>query len=154
MAPPHREEQIPVTRIKAIVTKAGLDAHERGIHVVSRGLRDAGFEVVLLGLRTSPQAVARVAVQEDCDVIGISSLAGGHLRYATRLQEALNEADIEPVVVFGGVIPEEDDDALRAVGVQAIFRAGSMVTDMAEQIRALCTAAEDGAPRYKEATHG
>ena len=143
-----------MTRIKAIVTKAGLDAHERGVHVVSRGLRDAGFEVVLLGLRTSPQTVVEVAVQEDCDVVGISSLAGGHLQYATRLRQALDQAGIDPVVVFGGVIPDEDDDAMREAGVGAIFRAGSMVGDMAEQIRELCRAREDRASRDKENTHG
>ncbi|GAA2116251.1 cobalamin B12-binding domain-containing protein [Actinomadura alba] len=143
-----------MTSIKAIVTKAGLDAHERGVHVVSRGLRDAGFEVVLLGLRTSPQTVAKVAVQEDCNVVGVSSLAGGHLNYAKKLREALDAEGVDPVVVFGGVIPDEDNAALQALGVQAIFQAGSMVTDMAEQIRELCNARDAGVHVDTEGTNG
>ena len=124
--------------IKVIVTKAGLDAHERGVHVVARGLRDAGFEVVVLGLRTSPQTVAQVALQEDCDVVGISSLAGGHLQYARRLRQALDDAGIDPIVVFGGVISESDGPAMGDAGVKEIFRSGSMVTEMAARIRELC----------------
>lgn len=141
-------------RVKAIVTKAGLDAHERGLHVVSRGLRDAGFEVVVLGLRTSPQTVVNVAVQEDCDVVGVSSLAGGHLQYARRLREALDKVGIDPVVVFGGVIPDDDDEAMRESGVDAIFRAGSMVGDMAEKIAELCRVREERAQQEKETAHG
>jgi methylmalonyl-CoA mutase cobalamin-binding domain/chain len=140
--------------LKAIVTKAGLDAHERGLHVVSRGLRDAGFEVVVLGLRTPPSTVADVAVQEDCDVVGVSSLAGGHLQYARKLRAALDKVGADPIVVFGGVIPDKDDQAMEEAGVSAIFRSGSMVTDMAARIEHLCNERGDAAHNPEEKNHG
>lgn len=123
---------------RAVVAKAGLDAHERGVHVVSRGLRDAGFEVILLGLRVSADGVAAMAVQEDADVVGISSLAGGHRLFARKLMDALAAEDFRPVVVFGGVIPEPDEPYLRELGVDEIFRAGSLMSDITRRINELC----------------
>lgn len=123
---------------RALIAKAGLDAHERGVHVITRGLRDAGFEVIMAGLRTPPRAVTSIAVQEDVDVIGISSLAGGHRSFAARLGAALAEADISPVVVFGGVIPEKDDDFLRENGVDAVFRPGTAMAEISRAITELC----------------
>lgn len=123
---------------RALIAKAGLDAHERGVHVVTRGLRDAGFEVIYLGLRVKPAGLVNVVVQEDVQVLGVSSLAGGHRRFATNLRLALDRAGADPVVVFGGVIPEEDDDYLAEQGVQAVFRSGTLMSEIVGTIRGLC----------------
>ncbi|PQP23545.1 cobalamin-dependent protein [Rhodococcus opacus] len=125
-------------RYKALIAKAGLDAHERGVHVVARGLRDSGFETVVLGLRTTPDRLVAAAVQEDVDVIGISSLAGGHMHFVKNVTAILREQDFDPVLVVGGVIPKEDLEALTQLGVDAVFGSGSLVQDMAETIRNLC----------------
>lgn len=125
---------------RALIAKAGLDAHERGIHVVTRGLRDAGFEVIYLGLRVKPEALVHVVVQEDVQVLGVSSLAGGHRRFAANLRLALEAACVDPVVIFGGVIPEEDDDYLAEQGVQAVFRSGTLMSEIVGTVRGLCDA--------------
>ncbi|MEE2059010.1 cobalamin-dependent protein [Rhodococcus artemisiae] len=127
-----------MSRYKALISKAGLDAHERGVHVVARGLRDSGFETVVLGLRTTPEILVASAIQEDVDVIGISSLAGSHMHFVKKVTELLREEDFDPVLVVGGVIPDEDLVPLEALGVDAIFRSGSLVLNMAEVIRGLC----------------
>jgi methylmalonyl-CoA mutase, C-terminal domain len=127
--------------LRVVLVKAGLDAHERGMHVVSRGLRDQGFEVIVLGLRQPPAAVAQVAVQEDADVVGISSLAGGHLSYVRGVRDALDALSGDPVVVVGGVIPAEDHARLEALGVARIYPPGSSVLEMARQLEELCSGA-------------
>jgi methylmalonyl-CoA mutase C-terminal domain/subunit len=124
--------------LRVLLVKAGLDAHERGMHVVSRGLRDEGFEVIVLGLRQSAGAVAQVAVQEDVDVVGISSLAGGHLAYVRAVRRALDELGGDPVVVVGGVIPQEDRGRLTELGVAEIYPPGSSVRAMARRLEELC----------------
>lgn len=117
-------------RMRVVLTKAGLDAHERGMHVISRGLRDHGFEVIVLGLRQTPRAVVRTAVVEDADVIGVSSLAGGHLAYVRTLMTELTAQDCEAAVVVGGVIPQQDIPTLTDLGVAAVFPPGSLVKDI------------------------
>jgi methylmalonyl-CoA mutase, C-terminal domain len=122
---------------RALVAKCGLDAHERGVHVVSRGLRDNGFEVVYLGLRNTPEAICNVAQQEDVDVIGISSLAGGHRNFLTRLGALMRERGMDDVLlVAGGVIPDEDHEYLREQGVAGVFTQGTPVSDIVKFIRA------------------
>ena len=120
---------------RVLVAKIGLDGHSRGAQVVAYGLRDAGMEVIYTGIRQTPAGVARTAVEEDVDVIGISSMVGAHLAITKRLRkelEALNATDIP--VVLGGIIPEEDYDQLRALGVAAIFPPGSEVKEMVQYI--------------------
>lgn len=117
-------------RMRVVLTKAGLDAHERGMHVISRGLRDHGFEVIVLGLRQTPRAVVTTAVMEDADVIGVSSLAGGHLRYVRTLMAEVSAQDCTAAVVVGGVIPQQDIQQLTDMGVAAIFPPGSLVRDI------------------------
>lgn len=121
---------------RVLVAKIGLDGHNRGAQVVAYGLRDAGMEVIYTGIRQTPAAVARAAVQEDVDVIGISSMVGAHLAVLSKLKkelEALNAADIP--VILGGIIPEEDYDSLRAMGASAIFPPGSSVKEIVEYIQ-------------------
>lgn len=127
-----RPNRIP----RVLVAKIGLDGHSRGAQVVAHGLRDAGMEVIYTGIRQTPAAVARAAVQEDVDVIGISSMVGAHLAIMKKLRkelEALRADDIP--VIFGGIIPEKDHEALRALGASAIFPPGSKVSEIVEYIR-------------------
>jgi methylmalonyl-CoA mutase cobalamin-binding domain/chain len=125
-------------RLRVLMTKAGLDAHERGINAVSLGLRDHGFDVILLPLRQNAGQVAAAAVQEDVDVVGVSSLAGGHLSFIRSLSAELGRHGAEPVLVVGGVIPAQDHPELRRLGVAEIFPAGSLVKDIAARLRELC----------------
>lgn len=122
--------------IRVVFAKGGLDAHERGAHVVVLGLREAGFEVVYLGLRRTPEEVVRAAVQEDADVVGISSLSGGHRGYVRRVIELINQAGADPVVILGGLIPEDDHAELLDAGVHRIFGQGALVSEIASFIRA------------------
>ena len=120
---------------RVLVAKIGLDGHNRGAQVVAYGLRDAGMEVIYTGIRQIPAAVARAAVQEDVDMIGISSMVGAHLAVMKKLRkelEALNASDIP--VIFGGIIPEEDYDSLRALGASAIFPPGSTIQEIVQYI--------------------
>jgi methylmalonyl-CoA mutase, C-terminal domain len=126
-----------VRPLRVVLTKAGLDAHERGMHVVSRGLRDHGFEVIVLGLRQRPAAVVQIAIQEDADIIGISSLAGGHLSYVKAVADQIREQGSDATLIVGGVIPDEDVAKLRELGVAAVFPPGSLVSAMAATLREL-----------------
>jgi methylmalonyl-CoA mutase C-terminal domain/subunit len=126
----------PARPVRMVLAKAGLDAHERGIHVLAHGLRDAGFEVIYLGLRQSPEAITATAVQEDADIIGLSSLAGGHVAFTRRVLDLLRDVDDPPLVVLGGLIPEEDRPGLLDAGVQTIVSVESSISDIAEELSA------------------
>jgi methylmalonyl-CoA mutase cobalamin-binding domain/chain len=109
-------------RIRVLVGKAGLDGHDRGVKVVARILRDAGMEVVYTGLHRTPEQIVNAAVQEDVDVVGISLLSGAHLTLMPCILELLRAAGAGDIaVVVGGVIPDEDVEPLRAMGVAEIF---------------------------------
>ena len=126
---------------RVLIAKIGLDGHNRGAQVVAHGLREAGMEVVYTGIRQTPSAVAKAAVQEDVDVIGISSMVGAHLPVIRKLMkelEALKALDIS--VILGGIIPEEDYQALQAVGVNRIFPPGAEVQEIVQYIKALVKA--------------
>ena len=108
--------------IRVLIAKVGLDGHDRGVKVVARGLRDAGFDVIYTGLHRTPQEVVEAAVQEDVDVIGISILSGAHMTVFPRVLGLLAERGADDIlVVGGGVIPDEDVAALSAMGVKAIL---------------------------------
>jgi methylmalonyl-CoA mutase C-terminal domain/subunit len=129
-------------KIRVLVAKPGLDGHDRGARVIAYGLRDAGFEVIYTGLRQSPEQIARAAIQEDVDVVGLSILSGAHLGLTRKLIELLREeggGDI-PVLV-GGLIPDEDKPALRAMGVAGVFTAGTSIADIAAFIESCAAAA-------------
>ena len=121
--------------VRMIFAKGGLDAHERGAHVVVLGLREAGFEVVYLGLRRTPTEIVEAAIQEDADVIGVSSLSGGHRGFILEILTRLADAGADVVVVAGGLIPEDDQKQLLAAGVSRIFGQGALVGDMADYLR-------------------
>ncbi len=108
-------------RTRVLVAKIGLDGHNRGAQVVANGLREAGMEVIYTGIRQTPSSVARAAIQEDVDVIGISSMVGAHLPVIKKLMKELEELNASDIpVILGGIIPEEDYEALRAAGVSRI----------------------------------
>jgi methylmalonyl-CoA mutase, C-terminal domain len=122
--------------VRVLIAKPGLDGHDRGAKVVARALRDEGMEVVYTGIRQTPQMIAEVALQEDVDVVGLSSLSGAHMSLFSRVAEELQKRGMEDVLVIaGGIIPEEDQEELKRIGVQAVFGPGSSTEAMAEFIR-------------------
>jgi methylmalonyl-CoA mutase cobalamin-binding domain/chain len=110
---------------RVLVAKVGLDGHDRGVKVVARMLRDAGFEVIYLGLRQSPVTVANAAVQEDVDLVGLSMHSGGHLTLAPAVIEELRSRGLDIPVVVGGIVPARDVEALKAAGVVAVLSPGA-----------------------------
>ena len=112
-------------KIRVLMSKPGIDGHWRGAKIVTTALRDAGMEVIFAGNMT-PEAIAKVAVQEDVDVIGLSILAAGHMRLIQRVLQALQEEKVEDIVVLvGGTIPQEDIPRLKELGVEGVFPPGS-----------------------------
>lgn len=123
-------------RIRVLVAKPGLDGHDRGAKVVARALRDAGMEVVYTGLRQSPEQIVAAAAQEDVDVVGLSILSGAHLPICRRVLELLREKGMSAVRVFvGGIIPAQDIDELKRMGVADVFLPGASTEDVAQRIR-------------------
>ncbi len=123
-------------KIRVLVAKPGLDGHDRGAKVVARALRDYGMEVIYTGLRQTPEMIAQSALQEDVDVVGLSILSGAHLELFPLIMEQLKKKKLENVLVIaGGIIPEEDHEAVKKIGVQAIFGPGTSTKDIAEFIK-------------------
>ena len=113
-------------RTRVVIAKPGLDGHDRGAKVIARALRDAGMEVIYTGLRQTPEQIVSAASQEDADVIGLSILSGAHLHVVSRVRELLRAQGLADVVVLvGGIIPDADVPALKALGVEGIFPPGS-----------------------------
>jgi len=122
--------------LRILVAKPGLDGHDRGAKIIARALRDAGFEVIYTGLHQTPEMIAEAAVQEDVDAIGLSILSGAHMTLFPRILELLREKGVGDVPVFaGGIIPDEDVEALRKVGIKAIFTPGASTQKIIEWIR-------------------
>lgn len=131
--------------VRVLVAKLGLDGHDRGARVVARALRDAGMEVVYGGLHLTPEQVARIAVDEDVDVIGVSILSGAHLTLIPILGDTLASLGAHDIaVVCGGVIPEEDADALRRSGVAAIVDQEAPLDEVVAVVRSIARAVGTG----------
>jgi len=123
-------------RIKIVLAKPGLDGHDQGAKVVVRALMDAGFEVVYTGLRQTPEQVARIALEEDADVIALSSLAGAHLPFCRKLKPLLEANGLaDKLWMIGGNIPRQDHDELRALGFEGVFPTGAKLDDIVNFIR-------------------
>ncbi|MAR61171.1 MAG: methylmalonyl-CoA mutase [Euryarchaeota archaeon] len=121
------------TPLRIVIAKPGLDGHDRGAKVVARALRDAGHEVIYTGLRRTPEQIVRIAMDEDAQVVGLSSLSGAHGFLFPKVCELLREAGLDDVIVFGGgIIPERDRPALYESGISAIFGPGTTSTEMIE----------------------
>jgi len=126
-------------RIRVLIAKPGLDGHDRGAKIVVRALIDAGFEVIYTGLRQPPEAVAQVALEEDVDVIGLSSMAGSHVSYCQRLKELLLEKGLDDKLwIIGGSIPMPDQQALKEIGLDGIFPAGTRLEEIVDFINERC----------------
>jgi methylmalonyl-CoA mutase C-terminal domain/subunit len=124
-------------RYRVVVAKCGLDGHDRGAKVISRALRDAGFEVVYTGLRQTPEQVAEAALQEDADAVGLSVLSGAHLTLFPRLVAELRARDLDDVLVFGGgIIPGPDIATLETAGVSRLFTPGSTMDSITSWLEA------------------
>ncbi|HVN50911.1 MAG TPA: cobalamin B12-binding domain-containing protein [Acidimicrobiales bacterium] len=116
---------------RVVVAKPGLDGHDRGVKVIARALRDAGFEVIYTGLFQTPEMVAEAVLQEDADAVGLSVLSGAHMTLFPRVIAELAQRGLDDVVVFGGgIVPPDDVDALVAAGVAAIFTPGSSMDEI------------------------
>ena len=123
--------------LRVLIAKVGLDGHDRGVNVITRLLRDAGMEVIYTGLFQSPEMVARTAVDEDVDVVGLSILSGAHLTLAPLVVRALRDVGREVPVVVGGIIPEGDVPALRDAGVSATFGPGTSLEEIVATLEGL-----------------
>ena len=124
-------------KIRVLVAKPGLDGHDRGAKVIARALRDAGMEVIYTGLRQTPEMIVTASLQEDVDVIGLSILSGAHNVIVPRVVDLLKQQKMDDViVVVGGIIPDQDIPALKAIGVGAIFQPGTTMDNIVQYIRA------------------
>jgi methylmalonyl-CoA mutase C-terminal domain/subunit len=118
-------------KVRILIAKPGLDGHDRGAKVVSRALRDAGFEVIYTGCHQTPEQIVNAAVQEDVDGLGMSILSGAHRYLFLRVIELLKEKKADDIKVFGGgIIPNEDIADLKSQGIQAIFTPGASTEDI------------------------
>jgi methylmalonyl-CoA mutase C-terminal domain/subunit len=122
--------------IRVLVAKPGLDGHDRGAKVIARALRDAGMEVIYTGLRQTPEMIVNAALQEDVQVIGLSILSGAHNAIVPRVMELLKEKQMSDVLVLvGGIVPDEDAEQLKRLGVAAVFQPGASLNEIVEFIR-------------------
>ncbi|MDO8057041.1 MAG: cobalamin B12-binding domain-containing protein [Candidatus Hermodarchaeota archaeon] len=123
-------------KIRILIAKPGLDGHDRGAKVVARAFRDAGFEVIYTGLRQTPKQIAEAALQEDVDVVGLSILSGAHMRLFPDIMKLLKERGMGDVLVIaGGIIPEEDIEPLKKLGIKEIFGPGTPTGEIIEFVR-------------------
>ncbi|MFT7460347.1 MAG: methylmalonyl-CoA mutase C-terminal domain/subunit [Planctomycetota bacterium] len=127
-------------RKRILLAKMGLDCHDTGIVTVAQQLREAGFEVIYLGLHNSAEKVVKAAIEEDVDVIGASFLSGQHMAQMRKLLDALHEANLDIPVVCGGVIPNDDVIELKALGVAEVIKPGTLTEDILKTVnRAILT---------------
>lgn len=123
--------------LRILVAKAGLDGHDRGAKIIARGLRDAGFEVIYTGLHQTPEMIAEAAVQEDVDAVGLSILSGAHLTLFPAVLEELRTRGGGDIPLFGGgIIPDDDRDALLGQGVAGLFGPGATIPDIVAWVQA------------------
>ena len=124
--------------MRIVIAKPGLDGHDRGAKVVARALRDAGHEVIYTGLRRTPEQIVRTVIDEDVDLLGLSSLSGAHAFLFPRICDLLRQSDCNDVVVFGGgIIPIDERQPLFDSGMRAIFGPGTKMQEMADFVEAV-----------------
>lgn len=123
-------------KIRVIIAKAGLDGHDRGAKVIASAFRDAGIEVIYLGLRQTPEMIVEAALQEDADAIGISILSGAHMTVFKKIIDVMKQKNVENVLVFGGgVIPQNDIDELKKIGVGELFTPGTPLDETVNYVK-------------------
>lgn len=132
-------DECPVSEaqpLRIVLAKVGLDGHDRGVKVVARALRDAGFEVIYVGLRQTPEMLVAAAVQEDARLIGVSMHSGAHMTLLPAVMDELKRQQAEDIVVFGGgIIPAEDIAELKQLGVAELFTPGTPLADIISWVR-------------------
>lgn len=125
-----------IKKIRVLIAKPGLDGHDRGALIIAQGLRDEGFEIIYTGIRQSPAQIVQSAIQEDVDVIGLSSLSGAHNEIFPEITRLLEEEHAEDIIVIGGgVIPSEDIAVLKNQGIEQVFTPGTAIKEVADYIR-------------------
>lgn len=130
------------SKIRVLLAKAGLDGHQAGIRLVAQALRDAGVEVVYLGLYSSVEQIVRAAVEEQVDVVGLSSLSGAHMETVPQIATALRNAGLEDtLIIVGGVIPKRDVPALLKAGVARVFQSGAPLDEITTYVKETAHAA-------------
>lgn len=123
-------------KIRVIIAKAGLDGHDRGAKVIAAAFRDAGIEVIYLGLRQTPEMIVEAALQEDADAIGISILSGAHMTVFKKILDTMKSKQVDNVLLFGGgIIPKEDIDKLKSIGVGELFTPGTPTTETIDYVK-------------------
>ena len=131
-------------KVRILIAKAGLDGHDRGAKVVARGYRDAGFEVIYTGLHQIPEQIVNAAIQEDVDLVGLSSLSGAHMHLFTEVVKQLRERGAGDItVVGGGIIPREDIPRLKEAGIKEVFLPGTPIEEIVKWTK------ENVKPRFR-----
>ncbi len=126
---------MPNRPVRILTAKVGLDGHDRGVKIISRALRDAGVEVIYTGLHQTPAQVVDAAIQEDVDGIGISLLSGAHMTLFPEVIRLLAERNAADIVVFGGgIVPAEDVEALKQMGVDEVFTPGTSLQAIVDYV--------------------
>ena len=134
-------------KIRVLIAKVGLDGHDVGARVVARGLLDAGMEVIYTGLRRTTEEVARAAIEEDVDWIGVSILSGAHQMLLPKLRRLLDEAGATDIrIIAGGIIPQEDIPGLQADGVSQVFLSGTSIAEIVDYINLESASSMQGKP--------
>jgi len=129
-------EVVMSRKIRVLIAKPGLDGHDRGAKVIARALRDAGMEVIYTGIRQTPEQIANAAIQEDVDIVGLSSLSGAHNNLFPKVVQILREKKAEDILVFGGgIIPVDDIPGLKKAGIREIFQPGASTEDIIKYIK-------------------
>ena len=122
-------------KIRVLVAKPGLDGHDRGAKVVAHALRDAGMEVIYTGLRQTPEQIVTAAIHEDVDVIGLSILSGAHMELCGRILDLMKEKGLNVPIFVGGIIPDEDAEKLKEMGIAEVYGPGTPLSKIVEDIR-------------------
>jgi len=125
-------------KLRVLVAKAGLDGHDRGVKIVARSLRDAGIEVIYLGIHNTPQDIVSSAIQEDVDAIGLSIHSAAHLTLFREVIKLLKKNQAGRIAVFGGgIVPDEDVETLKRMGVKKIFTPGTTLEEIVQFVRSI-----------------
>lgn len=120
-------------KIRVMIAKPGLDGHDRGAKVVARGLKDAGMEVIYLGLRLTPEQIAEAAVQEDVDAVGLSCLSNAHMTLFPKVAELIREKTNKDILIFGGgIIPKKDVPKLKEAGIARVFGPATPISEISK----------------------
>ena len=128
-------------KIRVLLAKPGLDGHDRGIKVIAAAFRDAGMEVIYTGLRQTPQMIVEAAIQEDVDAIGLSILSGAHMTLFPAVLEEMKKRGATDILLFGGgIIPDDDKEALEKMGVAKVFTPGAPTEEAVEFLKRTITA--------------